>query len=767
MTNFDLGNDYSSNGLSVQDLFGRMELGFFVPPYQRAYTWDDYNIEQLFEDLFLGICELVENSSGATFLGTAILADKSDRSDVVVDGEDRAKPTGVQVVIDGQQRISTLALLSIQLIQKIKTLRQQLSGTKYEDQDLYNQANKFIGWLECLYKMDSGDGAQPRYKPKIIHGRYRDRWTYRGDDNKYKSSVAHYIAVFIRKEDATEAKDSLDKIVGSRVLKNLELIDTWLNRITELHVPETEAFERFPALRDVYKGSIQEMVLGFASDEVNSLPEEDNFINTGSEEYCAAAVYHLYVFTYYLLRRCGFNTLRPAHEEWGFDMFQALNSTGVPLTVLETFLPTVMKTEPDNEWDGSPSKIHIDNVQALIDVARTNEQKNARTNELFGTFALCYSGEEISNKFSFQRRWLARSYDEKLKSLEEKRDFLKKLSHVADFYYNCWYMDDSANSQCISGLEAHPEGKLASLIIDYLNSARAKLAGAILARFYSDAVEKDDFDEFIEAAKACAAFFTLWRSSGTTQDLPRSYRHYFQGSQGNVSVEAHNWKDSSKAVSSTELKSYFRSALKNRGIHQLDAWASRADQFLLYSEVKAICRFCLFLAGHNRIVDKKNPGLTVEGTKGSNELLTLEKWTGKTYGTLEHIAPQRPSRQASWDAKIYESGLADQIGNLILLDKKVNQHVSNRDWQERRLYYSFVGVSETSKIRNLTKQAEQRNMKLTEKSTNALRQMELNRTFEPILMVGEKGKEWDADIIRKRTEQIKQIIYKRLYEWLN
>ena len=58
-------------GLSVHDFFGRQEEGFFVPIYQRDYTWEEENINRLFEDLLHGIGELAgeEGYHATTFLG--------------------------------------------------------------------------------------------------------------------------------------------------------------------------------------------------------------------------------------------------------------------------------------------------------------------------------------------------------------------------------------------------------------------------------------------------------------------------------------------------------------------------------------------------------------------------------------------------------------------------------------------------------------------------------------------------------------------------
>ena len=185
----------------------------------------------------------------------------------------------------------------------------------------------------------------------------------------------------------------------------------------------------------------------------------------------------------------------------------------------------------------------MDETQELFEVTTTNEQKNRRTNELLGTFALCYEGRKLGNKFSEQRRWMTRVYEKQLPTIDEKREFMGKLARTANFFYFGWYMEETTVPHHINGLDKHPEGEFASLLVRYLRDANSKLSAPILARFYSQAVDEEaTFDEFIECVKACAAFFTLWRSTNSTSGLDDIYRKYFKGSDGPVAVDEHNWK---------------------------------------------------------------------------------------------------------------------------------------------------------------------------------------------------------------------------------
>ena len=275
----------------------------------------------------------------------------------------------------------------------------------------------------------------------------------------------------------------------------------------------------------------------------------------------------------------------------------------------------------------TPSRENMDEIETLFDVTTTNEQKNKRTNQLLGTFALCYNGTKLGSKFSVQRKWLTDVYGSHQSDLSAKRQFLDYLAEVSRFYYYAWYMEEKPIPHCIEGLQGHGERDLASLLVQYLKAANSNLSAPILARFYSQARRSEtSFDEFVEATKACAAFFTLWRSSKSTAGLDDVYRRFFAGITGNGKIDQHHWQGHSSPVRVESLRKYFKGVLDDRGISDRRVWHKATHRFLSYSEQKSICRFALFVAGHDRVRDPSNPGLTSLGTRGSCPLLRLSQW---------------------------------------------------------------------------------------------------------------------------------------------
>lgn len=766
MPNIDLHKAYNPIGESIHDLFDRTEEGFFVPLYQREYTWEEDNINQLFDDLVLGIRELSneDGDNSTTFLGTLILTNIVDKKGTVRTGEDRAQPTGVQLVIDGQQRISTISLLSIQLIEHLKFLSTSLSQTgPYAV--LQNHYKDLIEDLPKLYTINLKRGANPPNKPKIIRAQ-EDRWTYDGDDDAYSSPVAYYIAKYIRTNDTQKAFNAVNKTTGARVRGNVKLINQWLNAIRDAHIPGTQLYDQFPVGEKIITDRMQEYVLGFKDDNLNAIVAKAE-TDKNQNDYFAAAIYHIFLLAYYLLRRCGVNRLQPSHEEWGFDMFQALNTTGTPLTAMETFSPQVMQAEQKagNDWVKTPSSEYLDDIEKLFEATTSNEQKNRRTNDLLSAFALCYDGEKLGNKFSAQRRWMTHIYEKSLQTIEEKRKFLGNLAQVANFFHVVWYMEDVEKPHHIKGLEDHTEGEFASFLVQYLKDANSKLSAPILARFYSEGLERGCMDEFVEAAKACAAFFSLWRSASSTSGLDEIYRKFFRGREAPVKVDKHSWKAHPEPISSNSLKQYFLETLIEKEIKEKEAWFTASEQFLLYTELKNICRFVLFLAGHDRVADDDKPGLTAPGNKGVCSLLELGRWKAKDHKSLEHVAPQNPPSEHSWDTKIYSENKVNEIGNLILLPTDINKLVDNKNWSVKFLHYSHVGGRNREEIEKLEDEARKQGIKLSKKAITSLSEAKYNCAVEPILTLDKEG-QWNADLIDQRTQQIKDIAWETLMSWL-
>ena len=769
MVDINLSKEYRSTGESVEDLFGRREEGFFVPHFQRNYTWETDNINQLFDDLVIGVQGLSENNNMATFLGTTILLLMDDASMTVDSNVKNIEPTAVLQVIDGQQRIATISLLSVQIIANLRTLLCNLPNES--PYDILNVVGEeYINRLKSLYTVKLGRGASTTLEPKIIRAG-DDKWTPRGAESDYTSPIARCISTFIRTDNISEFQDILEKQNDTKVFRNVKLLTECLVKVCEANINEL-----FP-VTNITENHILEYVLGNTTDDVKSGIK--NILNNKVDDptkadYCGAASYQLMLLSYYLLHRCGVIRLLATQEEWGFDMFQALNATGTRLTALETFRPQVIKVEENNnnniDWDKSMASKHLARIDKLIEVTKTNEQKNKRTNDLLSAFALRFEGHKLSNKFSEQRKWLTEVYEDKLPTYDNKLQGLGMLANTADFYYYSWYMDDDSKSDYVEKLGEHKDKALASLLIQYLRNANSRLSAPILSHYFRNVDEdQGNIDEFVQSVKACAAFFTLWRSAVfSTSGLDDIYRSYFKNYFNQAKKSNNKNIVQFKPGTAMNLRSHFLDALKNKGIEEKGKWITVAKKNLLYTELKTVCRFMLFLAGHDRkrsdSVDMK--GLSEEGINGICPLLTLNAWKSYNNKSIEHVAPQKPPEGHAWDKTIYTSEIQHQVGNLILLPSTLNNFAGNNEWAVKFVYYSLVGNANNETYDILKKELEEKEIKLSKRAINNLiNTIVYSCSVAPILSLEDNGK-WNAAFINKRTDQILNIAGDKLFNWL-
>ena len=58
---------------TVEKIFSPSGRGFYIPPYQRNYSWGKDEVDRLAEDLSIGLQGWLEDHDIVTFLGSVIL----------------------------------------------------------------------------------------------------------------------------------------------------------------------------------------------------------------------------------------------------------------------------------------------------------------------------------------------------------------------------------------------------------------------------------------------------------------------------------------------------------------------------------------------------------------------------------------------------------------------------------------------------------------------------------------------------------------------
>lgn len=147
-----LDSIFKSDPKSVFDIVSDSQVCYYMPAYQRPYSWNKKNIVRLFEDLKSGAYNLIESSDSITFLGTLLTVD-DPKGNSVYPSEKGHLPSSIKLVIDGQQRLSTLILIlsrfheaiaqsNSRLTQEVKKMmaEEDESDRAYALQSLHEQA---------------------------------------------------------------------------------------------------------------------------------------------------------------------------------------------------------------------------------------------------------------------------------------------------------------------------------------------------------------------------------------------------------------------------------------------------------------------------------------------------------------------------------------------------------------------------------------------------------------------------------------------------
>lgn len=761
---FEISKAFGTQNSTLIEFFQVPGIGFHIPLYQREYSWDAENIDQLMEDICAGVERCLTDDHEIRFLGSIIRVVERSPGQNINPRDSRAFPARIDNIIDGQQRISTIALLGSLLYQRISKLRM-----KFPDVPPFQDIHKEIipsklTTIQELFTTDLRRGT-PMLKPIIIRGSI-DAWTLDGADNDYyKSEVTSYLATVIRATNNNTEYPKLpskDTLVGS----NLRLMAQWLDEIEKAHTAPADTMS-IPAAWDIIdKPGLQTALWTYERDELRALLVDKSNLSVERSNLCSLV--QLLSFTHYLLDRCCFNVIDPISESWAFDMFQSLNATGTPLTALETFKPLVVNTsDNDGGYKGSETETLFSQINELFIRDKTAAQKAKRTDDYLATLAHTFDGAKLAQRFSAQMRWLTGIY-KACDTPEQRKEFIRRMANLAT--YLRLVRETQEKKTFFPGLDGLDQLSIdvASTCVIFLQESGHKMAHTILSLFYSRVLRKlpNAAKDFVAACKATVAFYAFWRSAYSNSGLDNAYRQILKGGiiEG-VTYQPVNW--STEALDVEFLKKRYLDILSGqKQVGTKADWLKRATNLLRFDTANSVCKFVLFLVSEDTIPDPVAPGLMKPSKPGSTlKYMTPTMWGNPDLGTLEHIAPQKPSAQSTWDSSIYADSNTHKVGNLMLLPIEINSTANNRNWPTKCIYYMHLAEIDPDKLLALESTAHQNGVTLQPETLDRLRAATYSGPAIAVVQVGLLGK-WDLQLINQRTERICEIMWERLYPWL-
>lgn len=770
--NIDIESIFKATAQSTRTFLIANGQGCYVPAYQRPYSWGAENIDRLFEEPLNGLRLLQKRENTISFLGTVIAVHDTKHQTVqpIFKSE---MPQRVMTIIDGQQRISTFLLINVALHNIFNILSQKAIQ---EDGNHFcwikDETKKLIADLQDTFLIDMRLGDEEyQYYPRLIRS-YDDVWSKKRTQAKYKSPICRLIWEYhlhLRTPDKNkkyiynpkdESGSPLPFKAASEAFKHI-----W-KKLHDVTGAKSDEFD-FPDISEIaLSDTFVQAMWGY------ELPEPViGYILNGSDDKhysLFSQLFRLVILSKYLGNRMAFTVVTAENEDDAFDMFEALNTTGEPLTAFETFKPKVIEAEGVVHYENSDSRKYMKKIEDYLGVYHKADEKQKVTSDMLIPFALAETGEKLQKKLVDQRKYLRDQFNNQIETIEEKRNFIKRLSNLSQFMQAIWNKSDSGLGDIAvsSGLDE----ETATCLL-FLRDLKHNITVAPLARFYDRYITEVEtknatkFEgELASAIKATVAFSVIWRAAmGGTAGIDNKYRSILsETTDGKYSPLAARPKTGVPCpVSLSNYKKSLLYYLKEEGFSTRDDWVKKVAKAPIYKQ-RTLARFLLFAASHNSLPDNESPGLIKVGRPGLIKMFSIPSWIDRDYLTVEHIAPQ--TKGGNWSAEIYEdTETVHLLGNLTLLPSKENSLVSNRDWTHKRAIYRILSSEDEEAFEQNLGDCKSIGLAFGEKSTVILKKS----NYLPLCRsLGQKDTDWDLGFIKQRSERLAGLAWDRLHEWL-
>ena len=738
---------------------------FYIPAYQRDISWSTDNVVRLFDDVVSGVGALKGDKQSISFIGAMVCF--HDQKYNTIDPKIRTDvPSRVLTVVDGQQRLVALTMVAGVLHDYLRVNLNHLPDGDW----LKDQVIETNGQLEEILEEKRRIGETDFY-PRMIRA-YADQWAKETKHATYTSPLSSFVAYYHAFRGGHPEAQYHHKIPrGSgadhnRFGKVLKQISSQIKGI----IAEKEGLENLlPPVAEMAesKGIMSALF------RVDGIPSESSF-DSNDEESCK--IFRAVVLARYILERIHFVVVTvKGKEDYAFDIFESLNTTGQILTAFETFVPEVIKyVRPENYGD-SLSKFHMDAVKDYLGGFAAGDQKIRVTRDIIVFFALAETGDKVSRMLREQRGYLRGKYESAGDSMQAREGFTQHLMHATAVHQHLWVgkknLPDYPNSP-FRGFSANTSGLIAeaNFALSFLGEAKNDIVRAVITRFYERVLLADDNEKeacvvnFCKAVKAIAAFFTLWRASrNDTDGVDSRYRSLLEGNAKAGIAPLH--RRSGTVPMAEDLQKSLVYFLKEDGgnlprkITSMEKWVEHVTKNPVYT-IRGVSVLLVLMAFHNAIPDEEKPGFLKPALEGVSPVISSDAWFRKGHETVEHVIPQSHAVALGVDAEVL-----NYLGNLTLVPRQVNSILSSRPWEQKRLIFKAL-AAETEEERNDTLQRANFLSEDAQKALSESAHLPLVKAM-PLAFGDVVDAESAQRVIAERGENLAEMAWRNLSDWIN
>ncbi|MFQ3666888.1 MAG: DUF262 domain-containing HNH endonuclease family protein [Sphingomonadaceae bacterium] len=766
---------FTAKAESIQAFLSTAGQGCYIPAYQRPYAWDKGNVDRLFEDVINGLNHMLSRPDTISFLGT-LIAIHDTKFTTVSPVYKSEVPPRVMTIIDGQQRISTSAMISIALHAQIRALLRRLcNGDGEEFQWIREQAEQALVelWQSFVLEQAVGTPRVYRHYPRVIRA-MEDVWSKRQNQAVYRSPISALIWAYVRHvdqpaEEERDFKHQFKTVDGKDDPTHQPLIDVF-----DYIGGQIRGLIKFPEKHDF--PDVKQLISNPKYIEALwSFPAPDavvKFTTEGSDKrlfrHYVQLLRTLILFKYFCTR-VALTVVTTRTEDDAFDMFEALNTTGEPLTAYETFRPKVIEAETLEQFEHSPSHQGLTRIDRHLGAFKKADERQRATAEMLIPFALAETGDKLPKNLSDQRRYLRDTFD-KLQTIDEKRDAVISMANLAIFMETGWTLplDEAPRIEGITTFD-----DTTGFAFQALRNLKHNVVIAAISRFYDELRRASPEEmsarasDFADAIKATTAFTMLWRGAkGGTENIDTLYRTIMREGDPQASIPPLA-KRVEGTVRGVPVLTNYRRLLWHRLVKEFPTrkeWVKAASRVPIYRHSTVVAKFLLICASHDTAPDARHPGLIERGRAGLASTMRTDVWRNDTMFTVEHVAPQAQSN--GWDPAIYEPGQEafNRLGNLTLLPRAANEYVSNRTWAHKRLLYRFFSAATDAEAEAVRAEFQPAGLAVSVTGDSIL----ANSPYMPMCRsIAAHPADWTVDTIDRRSTRLAELAYDNLVVWLS
>lgn len=302
---------------------------FVIPNYQRYYSWEENQHQELWEEVLKSIHLDPSNPEKPpeNFFGTIYIGELSDR--------------GTYEVIDGQQRLTTFTLLLFQIRNNLKSILNDLSG---DAKDFAEHVQE--GWLDEILLRRSGPVKLPFLEPNDHDDRFF-QILFNENPKEKLEDIMEIDTYDGRRSNAVQRRD----VVNAYSIPNSVIEDAGVedDELDDDYVYFAESHQLLIQASDFYNKKIGDLLDAEDDDGDSLFPDSSN------------KAYALINLSFYLLRsfRLAEIQFQGDNRELRVNVFQELNDKGKELSTMDKIKARIVSLFQDSSTYEVSNKLDI------------------------------------------------------------------------------------------------------------------------------------------------------------------------------------------------------------------------------------------------------------------------------------------------------------------------------------------------------------------------------------------------------------------------